>query len=324
MPSDTEVHLPRVEARLPLVVLVGPTACGKTEISLKLAIELAGEIISADSRLFYRGLDIGTAKPSPEERKQIPHHLIDVSEPDETWSLAEFQRAVYACACQILAREHLPFLVGGTGQYIRAIVEGWAPPQHEPHPAMRSVLENWGRAIGPKELHRRLRRLDPQAASRIEPNNLRRTVRALEVILTSGVRFSEQSKQIEVPYDVLMLGITRQRREIYQRADARIDRMLANGWLEEVRALLAAGYTTDLPGMSAIGYPQLAAVVQGEMSLEQARLEIQRLTHQYVRRQANWFKLDDPRIHWFDASRISINKLLQEMVAVISARFRHP
>lgn len=307
--------------RLPLVVLLGPTASGKTEISLQLALKLAGEIISADSRLFYRGLDIGTAKPKLADRQRVPHHLVDVSEPDETWSLAEFQRAVHGKVAQISARGHLPFLVGGTGQYIRAVVEGWIPPEHEPDPALRAVLEDWGRSLGPPEIHRRLRRLDPQAAARIEPNNLRRTVRALEVILTTGYRFSDQSKRSQSPYDLLILGVNRPRREIYERVDSRIDRMLASGWLDEVRALLAAGYTEDQPGMSAIGYSQLAAVLRGELSLEQARLEIQRLTHQYVRRQANWFKLDDPRIHWFDASALPTNQLIQEMAALVGSRF---
>ncbi len=321
MPSNKPSNSSPGIARYPLVVILGPTASGKTEISLLLAQKLSGEIISADSRLFYRGLDIGTAKPGLTERQQVPHHLVDVSNPDETWSLADFQRAVSTLVEQISARHHLPFLVGGTGQYVRAIIEGWDPPHREPDPALRLLLETWGHEIGPRELHRRLRRVDPRAAARIEPNNLRRTVRALEVIFTTGVLFSEQRGRSEVPYELLIIGVTRPRQQIYRRADARIENMLANGWLEEVQGLLEAGYTDDMPGMSAIGYPQLAAVIRGDIDLELARREIIRLTHQYVRRQANWFKLDDPRIHWFDAHSLPEPRLVIEIEDLIRTRF---
>jgi tRNA dimethylallyltransferase len=295
--------------KLPLVIILGPTAVGKTEISLKLAERLEAEIISADSRLFYRGMDIGTAKPSPVERERVPHHLIDILDPDESWSLAEFQLAVHELALDIHARGKLPFLVGGTGQYIRAICEGWLPPRQKPDPVMRAVLERWGHEIGPRELHSRLALLDPEAALQIDPNNLRRTVRALEVIFKSGELFSSQRRRRPVPYELLQLGLQLPRSEIFARIDTRLENMLADGWLEEVAHLLEVGYTMESPGMAAIGYRQLAQVQTGELSLEEALVLIKRQTRSFVRRQANWFKSNDPQIHWFLADHQAVNKM---------------
>ena len=293
--------MPSPERKPPLIVLLGPTAVGKTETALQLAERLNGEIVSADSRLFYRGMDIGTAKPSPAELARVPHHLVDVAAPDETWSLAMFQRAAQAAIAEIHARGRLPFQVGGTGQYIRAVTEGWEIPEVPPDFRLRHALEAWAAEIGPEGLYRRLAVLDPEAADRIDPRNLRRTVRALEVILRTGERFSSQKSRREPPYRVLQLGLTRPRPELYARIDARIDAMLAAGFLEEVRGLLAAGYAPDLPSMSAIGYRQMVQVLQGEITLEEAVILMKRLTRQFVRRQANWFKADDPNIRWFRA-----------------------
>ncbi len=189
-----------------LVVIVGPTGVGKTEISLKLAAQFMGEIISADSRLFYRGMDIGTAKPTESERKKIKHHLIDVANPDETWNLALFQRAAQEAIQEIHGRSCLPFLVGGTGQFIRAVTEEWSVPAQEPNLRMRSVLEKWAAEIGMEGLHARLAALDPSAAARIDHRNLRRTIRALEVILMTGERFSDLSCKLGSPYDRINPG----------------------------------------------------------------------------------------------------------------------
>jgi tRNA dimethylallyltransferase len=293
-----------------LVVLVGPTAVGKTELSLRLAERLNGEIISADSRLFYRGMDIGTAKPTPEERARVPHHLIDVAAPDETWSLAIYQEAARRAIEQISARGRLPILVGGTGQYVRAVYEGWQIPAVEANPALRSVLENWGRAIGPEALHARLARIDPEAARRMEPRNLRRSVRALEVILSTGRRFSEQGQLQAPPYRLLIVGLTRPREELYARVDSRIDTMLSQGWLEEVRGLLDQGYRPDSPAFSAIGYRELAEVLLGQTPLNEAVERIKRQTRVFVRRQANWFKLADPNIHWLQANQPCLDEIV--------------
>lgn len=291
--------------------MLGPTAVGKTEISLQLAQRVAGEIVSADSRLFYRGMDIGTAKPTPEERARVPHHLIDVVAPDETWSLAEFQQAAYAAIDDIQARGRLPLLVGGTGQYLRAVTEGWQVPRQQADPRLRAALEAWGREIGAERLHARLSRLDPGAAAGIEPRNLRRTVRALEVIFRTGQRFSAQRRKSRPRYRILQLGLTRPRPELYARIDARIEHMLAAGWVDEVRGLLARGYSPDLPAMSAIGYRELVRYLHGEISLEEAVRLIKRNTRQFVRRQANWFKADDPQIRWFEVTDDCVEQLEQ-------------
>lgn len=293
----------------PLVVLIGPTAVGKSEIAIQLAERLDGEIVSADSRLFYRGMDIGTAKPTPQQRARVPHHLIDVAEPDEVWSLALFQRAAQQAIATIHARERLPLLVGGTGQYVRAVIEGWELPEQKPSPALRHVLEDWAADIGPFELHRRLARLDEPAAAGIQPQNVRRTIRALEVILMTGRRFSEQRRRRLSPYHLKIIGLKRPRAELYARIDQRVDAMLAAGLLDEVRRLLERGYSPQLPTLSAIGYAEMAAVLQGKMTLEEAAAQMKRATRQFVRRQANWFKESDARIRWFEVTPWIVSEL---------------
>jgi tRNA dimethylallyltransferase len=298
----------------PLILIVGPTAVGKTELAIQLAERLDGEIVSADSRLFYRGMDIGTAKPTPEERARIPHHLIDVADPDETWSLAVFQQAATKIIAGIHARGKLPFLVGGTGQYIRAVTEGWKPPDVEPDPRLRGVLEGLARGRSIYWLHEGLARIDPGAAAKIDPRNMRRTVRALEVILTTGRRFSEQRGQSTSPYRLLTIGLKRPRAELYQRIDERIESMFEAGFVDEVKALLEKGYAPDLPTMSAIGYRECIRVVKGESSIEQAKIEMRRATRIFVRRQANWFKEDDPDIHWFEAGQNNLISAIEKLI----------
>ncbi len=285
----------------PLIVILGPTAVGKTELSIQLAERLNGEIISADSRLFYRGMDIGTAKPSLTEQARVPHYLIDVADPDEVWSLAKFQRQAYLSINNIHSRAKIPFLVGGTGQYVKAVYEGWDIPEVKPDRLLRKALENWAVDIGSLGLYQRLKVLDPAAAERIDPANLRRTIRALEVILHTGKLFSTQKRRSGSPYRTLLLGLTRPRPELYARVDERIQLMLDQGLLTEVQTLIAAGYSPDLPPMSAIGYRQMIQHLHGEISLEEAVMLMKRITRQFVRRQANWFKIDDPDIHWFAA-----------------------
>jgi tRNA dimethylallyltransferase len=283
----------------PLILIVGPTAVGKTEIAIQLAERLRGEIVSADSRLFYRGMDIGTAKPTPEERARVPHHLIDIAEPDEVLSLAVFQQKAREAIADIHARSKLPFLVGGTGQYVRAVTEGWAPPHVEPNRQLREELEREKEDKGIYWLYEKLKGIDPEAASKMNPRNVRRTIRALEVIMTTGRKFSEQQRRGESPYHLLTVGLTRPREELYRRVDERIESMFANGLVEEVRGLLAKGYSPTLPAMSAIGYRECVGVVQGILTEEQAKVQIRRATRVYVRRQANWFKESDASIQWF-------------------------
>lgn len=287
-------------SKAPLIVLLGPTAAGKSALAVELALRLNGEVVSADSRYFYRGMNIGAAKPSSQEMRGVPHHLIDVAEPDENWSLAQFQQAALQTIGAIHARGRIPLLVGGSGQYIRAVTQGWTPPEVPPNPRLRAALENLAAKNSPFWLHEKLKILDPLAAQRIDARNLRRTVRALEVIFSSGQLFSGQSGQSESPFALFQAGLFRPREELYRRVDARIEAMFAQGFLEEVRGLLAQGFSPDLPSMSAIGYREAAAVLRGEMSLEQAKMQMKRVTRIFVRRQNNWFKPNDPQIHWFN------------------------
>ena len=286
----------------PLIVIVGPTAVGKTSVSIELAARLNGEIVSADSRLLYRHMDIGTAKPTEEEMSGIPHYLVDVADPDERWNLAIYQREAYKIINDILEREKIPFLVGGTGQYIRAIIEGWNIPPQRPDYKLREALEKWAERIGAKGLYERLKLIDPEAAEKIDYRNMRRTIRALEVILKTGERFSDLRRKQECPYDPIILGIERSREELYDRVDQRIEKMLGEGLVEEVRNLLNKGYSPDLSTMSAIGYGEIIKYLQGEITYDEAVNLIKRNTRTFVRRQANWFKPDDPRIKWFSVS----------------------
>ena len=293
----------------PLIVLVGPTAAGKTETAILLAERLGAEIVSADSRLLYVGMDIGTAKPGLAERTRVRHHLVDVTPPDKTWSLAVYKSMVHQVVSQIHARNRIPLLVGGTGQYIRSVLEGWQVPIVQPNQLLRNALEKWSDEITPLGLHQRLATLDPLAASQIDPRNLRRTIRALEVILTTGEMFSIQKKRHPSPYHSLVLGLYRPRQELYTRIDARIEAMFQAGFVAEVKGLLNQGYSPKLPPLTAIGYREVIAYLAGSISLDEAIAQMKRQTRIFVRRQANWFKLDDPEIHWFHAGSEVVDKM---------------
>jgi tRNA dimethylallyltransferase len=244
-------------------------------------------------------MDIGTAKPSRDEMARVPHHLIDIVEPDETLSLAVFQQKAKEVIADILKRGKLPFLVGGTGQYVRAVTEGWTPPEVTPDERLRGVLESLKDEKGADWLHDKLRILDPEASDKIDARNIRRTIRALEVILTTGRKFSAQRGQVESPYHLITIGLIRPREELYRRVDERIDLMFASGFLDEVKSLLQKGSPPSLPSMSAIGYREVVRVAKGEWTVDQAKVEMRRMTRIFVRRQANWFKESDPKIRWF-------------------------
>ena len=307
------MQLPEIEK--PLIVIVGPTAVGKTEFSIGLAKKINGEIVSSDSRLFYRGMDLGTAKPSIEQRQVVAHHLIDIISPDEKWSLADFQKQAAKVISEIHNRGKIPILVGGTGQYIWGLLQGWSLSDVKPNFLLRDVLEKWGREIGPEQLHEKLVILDPVAARKIEGKNLRRIVRAVEVILTTGITFSEQYKKTGNNYSYLILGLIRERKDLYRKIDERIDNMIKNGLIEEVKRLLEKGYSSDLPAFSAIGYSQLISYLKGEISLEKAVALIKRKSRIFVRRQANWFKEKDSAIHWFETDQPEI---MEKVLATIT------
>lgn len=292
----------------PVVAVVGPTAVGKTALAVELAERFDGEIVSADSRQFYRGMDIGTAKPTREELARVRHHLIDVSEPHQTWSLAAFKKEAQTVMDDIHNRGKLPFLVGGTGQYIYGLLEDWQIPGQEPDPRLREVLEAWARSIGPHEFHRKLAVVDPVAAKAIQPQNMRRTVRAFEVIMLSGKKFSEQRSLGVSRYSVVKIGLIRPRPALYTRVDARIQAMLDEGLVDEVRQLRSQGYSNNLPPLSAIGYREIGAYLDGQMTLDEAVVLIKRHTRDYIRRQANWFKENDSTIHWIQAGENAVNQ----------------
>ncbi|MEN8241600.1 MAG: tRNA (adenosine(37)-N6)-dimethylallyltransferase MiaA [Chloroflexota bacterium] len=284
----------------PLIIILGPTGIGKTAMAINLAKAINGEVVSADSRYFYRGMDIGTAKPSAEELDGIPHHLIDVADPDQSWSLGKFKREAIKIIDAIHTKEKIPLLVGGTGQYLRAITEGWVIPEIEADETLREILEAWAAEVGSDGLHQRLEVIDPIAAENILPGNLRRTIRALEVIFKTGERFSDQRRREAVPYKIFQVGLTMPREELYLRVEQRVDLMIKAGFVKEVADLLAKGYSPELSSMSAIGYRQMAEHLKGEITIDEAIEETKRVTKKFVRRQSNWFKASDPKINWFD------------------------
>lgn len=297
----------------PLVILLGPTAVGKTAVSIKLAKKLGAEIVSADSRLFYRGMNIGTAKPTIEEMEGIAHHLIDIANPDETINLAQYLKLAHSAIKEIHSRGNIPLMVGGTGQYIRAIVNGWKVPEVSPNQILRECLTQWGNDIGREELHMRLRSIDADAANNMDARNLQRVVRAFEVIFITGVKFSEQRKVKENPYKVLQLGLTMARQELFTRIDERIESMLLSGFINEVKTLLDSGYSPRLPSFSAIGYRQISDLIANDLIEAEVIVEIKRATRIFVRRQSNWFKPDDQNIKWFSTN----GDIVQQMAELI-------
>jgi len=294
----------------PLLVIVGQTAVGKTALSLKLAQLFNGEIVSADSRLFYRGMNIGTAKPSLVEQTAVSHHLIDICNPDETLTLGDYQRMAYEVIDEIGGNGRLPILVGGTGQYVKAVVEGWGIPEVPPQPALRTVLEQ----MDGDELVRWIKVLDPVAAERLDLQNLRRVIRALEVTLVAGIPISELQKKSPPPYHICIIGLDRKRSVLYERIDKRVDLMMAEGLLVELEGLREKGYGRSLPSMSGLGYRQLWAFLDGEMTLDEAVERIKFETHRFSRQQNTWFRRDNADIAWFDMGDDGVETAVVEHV----------
>jgi tRNA dimethylallyltransferase len=285
-----------------LLVIVGPTAVGKTALAVQLAADFEVEILSADSRQIYRGMDIGTAKPTPQEQATAPHHFIDVVDPAETLTLAQFQEQAYAIINACHKAENLPVLVGGTGQWVKAVVEGWNIPHVPPDPILRAELETKATETGYQALHAELAVVDPQAAQKIDPRNARRIIRALEVFHHTKIPISQHQKKKPPPYRILQIGLTMARELLYGRIDRRIERMMEGGLLEEVNALVERGYSWQSPAMSGLGYKQIGQYLRAETSLDEAVALIKKETRRFVRQQYNWFRLNDNQIRWFDIS----------------------
>lgn len=315
MPSPDE-QAPEM-ARPPLIVILGPTAVGKTSLSLDLAARFDGEIVGADSRQIYRGMDIGTAKPSAEEQAQVPHHLVDIQPPDKQMALATYQRMAFSVIDGIHLRGRVPFLVGGSALYLQAVIEGLQIPEVAPNPALRAELEKFAQDNGRKALHTHLRASDPEAAARIHPNNLRRVIRALEIVHATGRRKSELEAAAPPPYRILKIGLGLPRPLLHERINRRVHDMVEAGLVEEMESLLAAGFSPDLPALSSLGYQEIAAHLRGELSLQAAVERIRIETHRFVRHQYTWFRRI-PDIHWFDVSQAP-----QPAIRKLTASFLH-
>ena len=297
-----------------LVVIVGPTGIGKSTLGIYLARKFQGEIINSDSRQIYRYMDIGTAKPSPEERAIVPHHFIDIINPDEDFSLARFQELAFKAIDEIQQRGNLPLMVGGSGLYIRAVVEGWETPKVPPDMEFRKHLEQRVKAGETTAIYEELQKQDPDAARNIDPRNVRRVIRALEVTHIAQVPFSSLQKKKSPPFRTMIIGLTASRDELYLRTDRRVDDMIAKGLVEEVKNLLKRGYSFDLPSMSGIGYRQIGEYLEGKIDLESAVYRIKTETHRFIRHQYNWFRLVDPHIRWFDIQEKGIEERVVEEV----------
>ncbi|MCC6383080.1 MAG: tRNA (adenosine(37)-N6)-dimethylallyltransferase MiaA [Dehalococcoidia bacterium] len=281
-----------------LVAIVGPTASGKSAIALDLALRLGGEIVNADSRQVYRGMDVGTAKPTAAERRLVPHHLFDVADPSEGYSLALFRRHVRAALDAIWQRGSFAWLVGGTGQYVWALLEDWQVPEVPPDADLRARLTAIADAEGADALHALLAAMDPLAASRVDPRNVRRVVRAIEVFHHTGLPISHWRRRGSPPFEHLLFGVDVPRAELDRRVDARVDAMFAAGFVDEVRALRERGVPPDVSAMSSIGYGEVTRHLADQLTLDEAIDATRRATRRLVRRQAQWFRRDDPRITW--------------------------
>jgi len=305
-------QLPRI------VVLTGPTGVGKTALAVDLVERFGGEVVSADSRQVYRYLDVGTAKPTPDELARAPHHLIDYVDPAEPYSITRYREDADRVLDALGARGQTAWVVGGSWHYIQALIDRIAPPQVAPRPELRAELERLAADAGPEGLHTRLAALDPAAAATIERRNVRRVIRALEVTLTLGRPFSEVRRERGEALPAVRMVLSMPRAEVYARVDARVDAMIAAGWLDEVRGLIARGYFEALPSLSSHGYREMMAVARGTMTLEEAGQKTKWAIHSYVRRQDLWLK-KQPEYRWIAAgpdALDSASKLVESYLSI--------
>ena len=306
--------------KAPLVILAGPTAVGKSDAAVDLALRLDGSVISADSMQVYRGMNIGTAKLRPEEMRGVPHYLIDVAEPDEEWNVVRFQAQARQAAAEILAKGRLPILVGGTGFYIQSLLYDIDFTQTAEDSAYRKELEELARTQGPEALHRLLEEADPESAAAIHPHNIKRVIRALEYAQDTGETISshnETQRRRPPAWDAVFLCLTMDRQKLYARIDARVDRMLSEGLVEEVRALRSRGFSASDVSMQGLGYRQLLPYLDGKCTLEEAASQIRIQTRHFAKRQLTWFRRERG-VTWIDAdawpSRAAMIDAMEEMV----------
>lgn len=294
----------------PFVVICGPTAVGKTEVAIKLAHRLGGEVINADSMQIYRGMDIGTAKPALADREGVVFHLLDLIEPDQLFTVAEWKRLAESAIQEIQTRGHLPILCGGTGMYLRALLENWSFAETPRDPEVRRQLEMEVRERGAPTLHQRLQGVDPVAAARLHPNDAIRIVRALEVYLVSHMPLSEHLRRDQSSRSLrhaVQIGLTMPRERLYPRIERRVDSMLEQGLIYEVSGLLSRGFHASLSPMKSLGYKEIALYLGGELDLDTAISLIKQNTRRYAKRQQTWFRTD-PALLWIDMAEISSAK----------------
>ncbi|MDP2662417.1 MAG: tRNA (adenosine(37)-N6)-dimethylallyltransferase MiaA [Dehalococcoidia bacterium] len=309
-----EVHAPTpLHNNPPLVAIVGPTAVGKTAIALEVAERLGAEVVSADSRQVYRFMDIGTAKPMAEDRARARHHMIDIVNPDEDYSLALYQAQANEAIRYIHQAGRLPLLVGGSGLYVWAVLRGLVIPEVPPNPALRQELEDLAKREGLGSLLLQLEELDPVTALDIDRRNPRRIIRAIEVCRATGQPFSSLRRETPPPYNITIIGLSVSRSELHQRIDRRVDRMIDEGLVEETRWLLDRGYGLELPAMASPGYREIGLHLLGQLELNEAIAKTKVATHQLARRQYAWFSLRDRRIHWFEGSMESLPAILAQL-----------
>ncbi len=300
-----------------LISIVGPTGVGKSRLALTLAQTFNGEVVGGDSRQVYRGMDIGTDKPVPKDISLVPHHLLDIVNPDDPFSLAQYQGLAYQTIEDINRRQKLPILAGGTGQYVWAVLEGWCIPRIPPDLKLRVSLEKQAADEGTEQLYRELVKANPETAGKIDPRNVRRLIRAVEITRRTDGKTSALKKTAP-PFRNLIIGLTTNRPELYRRINARVDEMIKRGLVTEVEKLLKMGYDFTLSAMSGIGYRQIGSYLRNEITLETAVTKIKNETHRFARQQYNWFRLEDERIHWFDVCNqidTAIVKLVSKFLA---------
>lgn len=308
--------------RIPLLTVVGPTATGKTDTAVMVAERIGGEVISADSMLVYRYMDIGTAKPTAEEKRGIVHHMIDIVDPDEEFTVAVYARKVHELIPEIKRRGKVPMLVGGTGLYVRAITETFNFAVTGPDYVFRMDMEELYKAQGQDVLHSLLARIDPDTAARLHPNDTKRIIRALEIFHQTGKPMSVMTEGAENPaYINMMFGLTMDREKLYQRINDRVEKMLATGLIDEVKSLLERGYDERLTSMQGLGYKEILYYLRGEMSLEEAVETLKRSTRRFAKRQMTWFRRDK-RIRWLDVGNYgSVDEIAFEIIKVVAGTF---
>jgi len=296
-----------------LLIIVGPTAVGKTDTSILVANELNGEIISADSMQIYKYMDIGTAKPTLEERKGIPHHLIDVVNPDENFSVAEFQKLAKNKINELVLNKKLPIVSGGTGLYINSLIYDMDFTKSVSNWKLREELQEEANEMGNEYIHNKLKEIDPSAADRIHPNNLKKVIRAIEVYYETGDKIGDFSKDIKLneEYEFFLVGLTRDREELYERINIRVDIIIKQGLVEEVKKLLDLGYSKELVSSNGLGYKEIIRYLEDEYDLDEAINILKRDTRRYAKRQLTWFKRYSD-INWYDLSNYSSNENLAE------------